>query len=309
MKKTTAAKRLAAEMRAKRGGGKEYAFASWSFTRYNDYRLCPLKARLKHLGIEGVNDGKKIEEPGSDAMARGSAIGVLAQIYITGKLLDLGDKEERKKFDELIGYYHSDERFAKKVMKGIAGGLLPDELERFKKTFAEMRALHRKAPQRMVVEKTWAMRKDWSPTVFDDWNGCAVRVKIDCGNMTAPTRMIIRDWKTGKYRAEKLEEYVEQLELYALTAFQLNDQLEGVEAFLFFLDHGIVYPEPDGEDAKRLTFVRTDVPRLKKLWDKRTRAMLLDRAFAARPNRLCQWCHYRKANAAAMPGGKALCKY
>lgn len=255
---------LTAKLAAMRARPKKTSFESWSFSRYSDYKRCPLAAKLKHLD--------KVEEPPNDAMERGAAIGRLAELYVKGEV---------KK--------------------------MPAELSKFADVFAEMRALYAKHPQRMVVEDTWAMRKDWSPTVWNDWAGCAVRVKIDCGHMASKKKMIVRDWKTGKYRVEKVEEYVEQLELYALAAFQMTEELQEVEAFLCFLDAGVTYPPPD--EAERLTFARADVPRLKKTWDKRTRAMLLDRAFAPRPNRGCQWCHYRKANAPAMPGKKALCRY
>ena len=254
----------------KAGGGKKKAaqFTSWGFTRYNDYKQCPLKAKLKHLD--------KIEEPPNEAMARGSDIGRLAELWVKG--------------DPSI----------KKV---------PDELKRFAGEFKELRELYKKHPKRMVVEDTWALRKDWTLTKWNDWDGCAVRVKIDVGFLTAPTSMRIIDWKTGKYRAEKREEYIEQLELYALGAFMANGTLEQVEAVLCYLDVGVTFPEPKSEDAKRLMFTRADVPRLKKTWDKRTRAMLFDKSFAPRPNDRCWYCHYRKENKAALPGGKALCRF
>lgn len=39
---------------------------AWSFSRYSDYKLCPLKARLKYID--------KIKEPPNKAMARGAEI-------------------------------------------------------------------------------------------------------------------------------------------------------------------------------------------------------------------------------------------
>ena len=50
---------------------------SWSFSRYSDYKQCPLKAKLKHLD--------KISEPPNEAMARGAAIHTLAEKYIKGE--------------------------------------------------------------------------------------------------------------------------------------------------------------------------------------------------------------------------------
>lgn len=275
-KKTTAKDRSAEvkaiEARLKKSSGGKFKknefITSWSFTRYNDHRQCPLKAKLKHVD--------KIEEPPNEAMERGSDIGTLAELYVKG------DKSLKK---------------------------LPDTLAKFKEEFTKLRELFAKTPRRMIVEDSWAATKDWKPTVWNDWNGCAVRVKIDVGFLESPTSMVIIDWKTGKYRAEKREEYVEQLELYALTAFIVNPDLEKVTAKLCYLDVGVTFPEPNSPDAKRLVFFRKDVPALKKTWDKRTRAMLLDRSFPARPNDKCRWCHYRKENTPNLPNQKQLCKF
>jgi CRISPR/Cas system-associated exonuclease Cas4 (RecB family) len=46
---------------------------AWSFSRWSDYQLCPLKAKLKHID--------KIKEPGNEAMDRGSAIHKLAEDF------------------------------------------------------------------------------------------------------------------------------------------------------------------------------------------------------------------------------------
>ena len=54
---------------------------SWSFSRYSDYKLCPLKARLKHVD--------KHKEPQNDAMARGQAIHKLAEDYTKGSIARL----------------------------------------------------------------------------------------------------------------------------------------------------------------------------------------------------------------------------
>lgn len=245
---------------------KKTFFASWSFSRYSDYKQCPLKAKLKHL--------EKIEEPPNAAMARGADIGRLAELFIKGSLTKL-----------------------------------PEELKKFENTFKALAKQFKQKPGSMVVEDQWAFDKAWGKSKWNDWDNCVVRVKVDAGHLTGPKTMRIIDWKTGKYSAHKREEYVEQLELYALSALLLNEQVQEVETFLAYLDAGIFFPEPDTADAKSLKFTRADIPRLKKTWDKRTRAMLLDRAFAPRPNDKCQWCHYRKDNKAAMPGGKALCKF
>lgn len=51
---------------------------AWSFSRLQDYRGCPRKAKYKHVD--------KLNEPSNDAMARGSAIDQMEGDFITGKL-------------------------------------------------------------------------------------------------------------------------------------------------------------------------------------------------------------------------------
>lgn len=245
---------------------KKAQFESWSFTRYNDYRTCPLKAKLKHLD--------KIEEPPNQAMARGADIGRLCELYIKGKL---------KK--------------------------LPEELLQFGKTFNLLRDQYKKRPQSMVVEDSWTLTKAWEKTEWNDWKNAWVRVKIDAGHLTDPTTMRIIDFKTGKFRDEKRQEYIEQLELYCLSALMLNPQLKQVSSFLAYLDVGVMFPEPGSDDEEVMTFTRADIPKLKATWDKRTRAMLLDKSFAARPNATCRYCHYRKENTSQLPWRKQLCKF
>jgi RecB family exonuclease len=50
---------------------------AWSFSRLQDYRSCPLKAKFKHVD--------KIKEPSNQAMERGSAIGKAAEDFIMGR--------------------------------------------------------------------------------------------------------------------------------------------------------------------------------------------------------------------------------
>lgn len=241
---------------------------SWSFSRYSDYKQCPLKAKLKHID--------KIKEPPNEAMARGADIHTMAEDYIKGKI-----------------------------------ARLPKELKGVEATIKELRALYKKLMAKkttqsdMVVEDNWAFTKDWDQTRWDDWVHCWVRIKLDCAYIVKyvdKTVLIVRDWKTGKFREEKNEEYVEQLELYALAALILYPHVDEVQPILDYVDLGVVYPPAN----KPLVYTQKDLPRLKKLWEKRTKAMLSDTRFAPRPNNLCKWCHFRKNNAG---NGGGQCKF
>ena len=234
---------------------------SWSFSRYSDYKKCPLAFRLKHLD--------KIKEPANDAMARGAAIHTLAEDYIKGKLPPK----------------------------------IPQELSNFEDTFKRMRVLYKKRTAGVIVEDDWAMTNTWDRTRWDDWVGCWVRVKLDNADNEDPDTLIIRDWKTGKFREEMNEEYVEQLELYALAGLLLHPHVKEVIPWLVYLDIGVVYPSLE----EPLIFTQADVPRLKKLWATRTKAMMSDTRFAPKPNDKCRWCFYGQSGVAK--GGQGWCKF
>ena len=218
----------------------------------------------------------RIPEPGNDAMKRGADIHDMAESFIKGTLKKLP----------------------------IELKLFGDDLRRLKKQYA-------KSINGMVVEDTWAFTKSWDQTVWNDWIKCWVRIKLDCAE-TDPEDdevLIIRDWKTGKFWDSKNEEYIEQLELYALAALLLHDHIMVVKPKLVYLDQGIEFPEEDSKQEELLTFNRQDIPRLKKAWEKRTRAMLNDTIFAPRPHQWCSTCFYRKSNTENNGTGRQLCKY
>lgn len=233
-------------------------FTSWSFSRYSDYRRCPLAAKLKHLD--------KIPEPKNAAMDRGAQIHNLAEDYLKGKVAKLAP-----------------------------------ELQAFAKEFKQLRDLYKRRLQPMAVEDTWAFTAAWDQTRWDDWVGCWVRIKLDCAHQVDGDVMVITDWKTGKFRPELHEEYLEQLELYALGALLTYPHIQAAAPFLAYTDEGKVCPE------RAQLYVRDDVDRLKALWSKRVGPMFKDRTFAPRPNDKCKWCWYGQAKKAA--GGPGLCKY
>jgi len=207
----------------------------------------------------------KIREPQNEAMARGDAIHKLAEKYVKGELLRL-----------------------------------PAELKLFEDDFKELRKQYKKSISGMVVEDNWSFTKDWDGTRWDDWINCWVRIKLDLAYQLSDTVLRVRDWKTGKHDPRRQEEYMEQLELYALAALLALPHIEEVQPELAYLDLGIVEPK------EPLRFTRADIPRLKKLWEKRVKPMLSDTRFAPRPNDKCKWCHYRAGNKA---NGGGQCKY
>jgi len=210
----------------------------------------------------------KIKEPKNKAMERGAHIHDLAEGYIKGTV-----------------------------------SRIPKELKEFTKEFQRLRKQYRRGFSGMTVEDTWAFTKDWDETTWNDWTHCWVRIKLDCAEIKNGNTLIINDWKTGKFREDNIESYVEQLELYALAALVLMPHIELVLPRLVYLDYGITYPRPC-DDA--LMFSRKDIPKLKKSWEKRVRPMLRDKTFAPRPNHFCSWCFFRKENKA---NGGGQCKF
>lgn len=228
---------------------KSNKITSWSFSRYSDYKQCPLKAKLKHVD--------KLKEPPNEAMARGATIHNIAEKYIKGE-----------------------------------GRTLPTELKQFEAEFKMLRKQYKKKINGMVVEDNWSFTKTWDETAWNDWIGCWVRIKLDCAHHIEDDVMVVTDWKTGKFRVEQNDEYIEQLELYALAALMLHPHLKEVRPRLAYLDVGVIFPAEDSP----IVFTQADAPKLKKLWEKRTKPMLSDTTFAPRPNDKCKWCHFRKSN-------------
>ena len=214
----------------------------------------------------------KIREPKNPAMERGAALHDHIRDVIRGvkgvKLADLGFNK-------------------------VANGWIQ----------AYQKLMKRKTLQ-PIIEDDWAFRADWTQTQWNDWAECVLRVKLDAAHFEEEGDvLIINDWKSGKFRPEMNSEYIEQLELYSLAGLVLYPQVREVRPRLAYVDFGIIYPPP----SEPIVFTQTDVPKLKKLWAKRTKAMLSDTTFAPRANDKCKWCFYGQSGKAK--GGPGLCKF
>lgn len=207
----------------------------------------------------------KLPEPESPQMARGTEIHKKAEDYVKGVI-----------------------------------ARIPAELKTMTDTLKMLRALRKKEPGKVIVEDNWAFTPTWDITHWQDWNGCAVRIKLDFAYAEDAT-LHIGDWKTGKFNGFKLPEYMLQQELYALAGLLKYPAAERVAPKLYFTDADVIYPR-EGTDDPEFVFTRKDEPRLIKLWDKRVKPMLNDTTFKEKPGDACRFCHYKKAN-----GGP--CKY
>ena len=164
------------------------------------------------------------------------------------------------------------------------GGRFPKEATPLKD---EYRKLRKAEP---MVEMQVAFTSRWEPS---DWFGRDTwcRVVIDAlvpPVVNAKTPVVdIRDHKTGKVREGA--GYEVQLELYGLTGLLMFPVAERATASLMFVDHGVIVPVKD-------EFKRSDVPALKKTWEKRVKPMMNDTRFQVRPGNYCRWCHFRRQN-------------
>lgn len=197
----------------------------------------------------------KLSEPPSAAMARGTDIHKKAEDYAKGTLK-----------------------------------ALPPELKLMAPQFKTL-----KAQKIKFVEESWAFRRDWSQTQWNDWNACWLRVKMDAAYVVpALSALVIIDHKTGKFRPERAVEYTEQLELYGLAGLAQQPEIQVVSPRLWYVDEGRVHPDPEEHEIE---FFRKDEDALKKKWEKRVAPMFNDRTFKPTPSEnACRWCHYRKSN-------------
>lgn len=161
--------------------------------------------------------------------------------------------------------------------KYLRGALktVPAEL---KNIAPELRALKK---VRALSELEWCFNDKWEPV---DWmaKDAWLRVKLDVfSKVGALVRML--DWKTGKRR----DGYQTQLELYALAGFVAVPEAQEISTELHYMD--------DTLPPVKQTFLRNELPGLKKKWLKDTRAMLNDKSFAPTPNNLCRWCDFARA--------------
>lgn len=210
----------------------------------------------------------KINEPKNAAMQRGADIHTMAEQYLKGLVTKL-----------------------------------PPELKLFADEFKKLKAIYKKKTSGMVVEDDWAFDVNWDRTEWNNWIKCWCRIKLDAAHVEADDVMVVTDWKTGKFREELHEEYLEQLQLYALAAMLLHTHIKEVRPRLVYLDQGTIYPAEDDP----VIYERADIPKLKKIWEKRVKPMFNDTVFAPKANSKCVWCFYGQSGKSK--GGPGLCPF
>lgn len=143
-----------------------------------------------------------------------------------------------------------------------------------------------------LAEANFIFKNDWSPTVWNDWDGAWCRVKADAiippiVDSKEPFVDVI-DFKSGQLK-EGYSEYSVQLELYGLAGLLAYPTASYAKASLLFIDHGKSVPLED-------PIMRKDVKKLQKKWEMTVKPMLNDTKFKEKPGQACRWCHFRKDN-------------
>lgn len=241
---------------------------AWSYSRYQEYDQCPLKAKLKCID--------KLKEPDSPSGNNGTRVHAIAASWATNRVcVDDQTEHLRKEIEVLLK--------TKKV---------PEDLKTFEKEFAALRAR-----KDIIVEDQWAFNRSWDKTSWFNWKECWLRIKVDLHyveqikrpKFKTLTRVVIRDHKTGKIHSD----HDLQRSLYALGAFLTYPDVDEVEVSHWYLDAG--------EESPKQVFKRKQFETLKKFWLKKTTAMLNDTTFAPKAGGYCRWCHFSKAKGGPCP--------
>jgi len=138
-----------------------------------------------------------------------------------------------------------------------------------------------------IAEEAWALTPDWTEIDFFDKKAWC-RMKIDAYGSEKKREMTLVDFKTGKMRGG----YLAQLELYAVAAFSLFDDIDKIHAELWYLDHGKIVDE---RVDKNSVFHVKDYDRLRKRWERRIKPMMSDEKFRPTQNQFCNWCSFKKS--------------
>lgn len=176
---------------------------SWSFSRYQLWKQCPLKARLKFID--------RLPEPGSAAMDRGSEIHKGIEDYIKGLITRVNKDWNPKLF----------------------GVLLKDIKSKRKRDIESVTVEDTWAFRADWSETTF---DDWNNCWLRVKVDCSV-----VGGTEDNVVIDIYDWKTGRYRPNDEMSYAMQLDLYALGALTLYRDIKevAVKPQLIYIDEGV----------------------------------------------------------------------
>lgn len=231
----------------------------WSYSRYKDWKQCPLMAKFKHVD--------KLESKDTYAQAGGSSMHELAEEWAS-KLTSDGKPSKMKKIPEVLKPFEED--FAK-----LRSSKIPIIVERDVDPWKQAH---------IFAKFAWGLTKSWKITGFFVKDGPAKtwgRMKVDTHWYDHEKRHVqLIDYKSGRIYPD---DHAQQCETYAIGAFEKYPEALTVTVEMWYIDQCEIVP---------YEYFRKDLPKLKKLWDGRLLPMLSDGRFTPRPGKHCTWCSY-----------------
>lgn len=158
---------------------------------------------------------------------------------------------------------------------------LPAELIKFEAEFNALRTRYK--TKQASFEGEWGFNKDWQPC---DWKHAWLRMKLDAMVHLSKSHGLVIDYKTGKLFGNEIK-HGEQVQLYAIAALLLHEELTTITVELWYLDI---------DDLVTRTFTRNEALRYLQPFEKRLLRMTTATEFPPNPNIFsCKWCPYGPA--------------
>lgn len=130
------------------------------------------------------------------------------------------------------------------------------------------------------AEYRFAIRRDWSPTVWDADDAWLIGV-ADVWIPTAPVAHV-QDWKTGKI----YDSHEKQGEFYATCLFSEVPEAYEVKATFIYTDL---------KQERNRTYHRDNIEALRQRWNARVERMERDTECAPTPSFSCRYCPFSKS--------------
>jgi len=136
--------------------------------------------------------------------------------------------------------------------------------------------------QDSIREFDFGLSKELTPTEYRD-KEALFRGSVDFICTIEDTLHLI-DWKTGKYREQKWQEY-DQLMFYGIYFFQRYPSINTIKISYVYIEH----PETENDLMLERKYLDTYISELRDLINNAEK----DEDFVKNPSPLCQWCEYR----------------
>lgn len=229
---------------------------AWSYSRYKDWKKCPLSAKYKFVD--------KIEVESTAVQTAGTSIHQLACEWASKKTSTGTPSKMRRIPKELAAFEEEFDELRNSKLQVVAEW----DCDPWKQT-------------REFSKFAWGFTKDWTLCEFFDTPRVWCRVKLDTHTFNHESKTVrVIDYKSGRIYPDDHEE---QSELYAIGAFLKYPNAEKARVELWYLDQQSVTP---------YEYTRDQLLRLEIKWSAKVKPMLADTRFQPRPGKHCSWCPF-----------------